>query len=205
MKPERRPAALERLLSEWKTARLRNGSLPAGLVDRERRLERRRPAASLGVDLGIAFIDRQHGVVLAAEAQQVLQIVVCWRSRPADWPASRDRPRPSAATSPRRCSSIVGQEAVRLRRIDQQRLGARQHRAAEIGLIERIGQRDDRLAAALLLRRRHRGDDVDAFLAARRRMHVLRRIEQALRQPVAPRRAIRTIARLSSGRPWLGG
>ena len=100
--------------------------------------------------------------------------------------------------------AIVGQEARLGIGVDQQRLGARQHRAAEIGLIERIGQRHDRLAAALLLRRRHRGDDVDAFLAARGRMHVLRRIEQALGQPVAPRRAIRTIARLSSGKALVG-
>ena len=159
--------------------------LSAGLVDLERRFEgtRRRCA---GVDLGVALVDRQHGVVLAAETQQVLEIVLAGdRALRIGRGAEIDdrHPPPGRLVE----TLIVRQEAVRGLGVDQQRLAARQDRAAQIGLVERVGQRDDRLGSALLLRRRHRRDDVDAFLAARRRMDVHVRIEQALGQLVAPR------------------
>ena len=49
--------------------------LATRLVDLQRRLERARRRRA-GVDLGVAFIDRQHGVMLAAEPKQSLQIVL---------------------------------------------------------------------------------------------------------------------------------
>ena len=158
--------------------------LAAGLVDRKCRLQRARRHLT-GINLGVTLIDGQHCVVLATEPQQLLDIL---DAGDGALRIGRRAEIDHRHAPPRRLVDLVEfrQVAVFDAGIDQQRFGAREYGATQIGLIERIGQGHDRLAAALHLRRADRRDDVDAFLAARRRMDMPVGVEQAGRQPVAP-------------------
>ena len=101
-KPERRPAALERLESEWQTITL--SSRPSRA---ERRLERADRRVGR-VDLRIAFVDHQQEARSGARARSGAGDSRDRRPRPAGWPASRDRTRRCARAARARARSSAG-------------------------------------------------------------------------------------------------
>ena len=134
-KPERMPGRFERLDSELKTTRFlkRSGVRGGDLEAAGRRLAR--------VDLGVALVEEQHEVVLARQRQGLAQIVGAGDGAlRVGGRAQEEGRRASQDVGLARERIEVGQMAGLGGGVEIDGLAAGAVGAAEVGLIERIGQ-----------------------------------------------------------------
>ena len=137
------------------------------------------------IDLGIAFVDDQHEIVLPGQADRLLQIIEvgngALRIRRR---AEKGQRRPVEEVGVER--GEIGQEPGRARRRQRHHLGAGHDRRPAIGLVERVGDERRRPLSGLLRRHGQLRSQIQAFLGAGQRQQMAEWIEEAGFEIIAP-------------------
>ncbi len=137
------------------------------------------------VDLGVAFVHRQHEIVFAGQRDRLLQVVE-GRDRALRVRRRAQVKQRGAFESLARDRGEIGHEAVVSRRVEKHRFRAGHRRRAVVDEVIGVRHQHDRLPAALFARHDEAGKQVEPFLGAGEGQDVAVGIERAGRQAVAP-------------------